>query len=71
MGLNALTNLFVKKKDYWLDIVIVAIIVASTINYVQTDILTNYPLTLGIIILLKIKDNYNRKTQDLENISII
>ena len=71
LGLNALTNLFVKKKDYWLDIVIVAIIVASTINYVQTDILTNYPLTLGIIILLKIKDNYNRKTQDLENISII
>lgn len=71
LGFNALTNLFVKKKGYWLDIIIIAVIAASTVNYVQTKILTDYPLILGIIILLKIKDNYNKKTQKFEDISII
>lgn len=71
LGLTSFYNLLVKKRNYWLDIVILACIVAAIANYVQTNILTNYPLTLGIIILLKIKDNYNRKTQDLDNISII
>ena len=71
LGLNALTNLFVKKKGYWLDIIIIAVITASTVNYVQTKVLTNYPLVLGVLILFKIKDSYDRKTQDFENISII
>ncbi len=71
LGFNALTNFFVKKKGYWLDIVIIAVIVASSVNYVQTKALTNYPLILGIIILLKIKDNYDRKAQNFGNYSII
>lgn len=71
LGFNAIINLFVKKKGYWLDIVIIAVIVASSVNYVQTKALTNYPLILGIIILFKIKDNYDRKAQDFGNYSII
>ena len=71
LGLDSLSNLFKKKRNYWLDIVIVACIVASSVNYVQTKALTNYPLILGIIILLKIKENYDRKTQDFSNYSIL
>lgn len=71
LGLNALINLFVKKKGYWLDIVIIACIISGAINYVQTNMITNYPLTMGILILLKIKDNYDRKAQDFSNYSII
>ena len=64
-------NLIKKKKGYWLDIVVIAVIVAVSINYIQTKALTNYPLILGIIILLKIKDYYDRKTQDFGNYSIL
>lgn len=71
LGLNSISNLFTKSKNYWLDIIIIACIVASSVNYVQTCALTNYPLILGIIILLKIKDNYDRKAQDFGNYSII
>ena len=62
LGSESLLNLFKKKSNYWLDIIVIASIVASSVNYVQTKALTNYPLILGIIILLKIKDNYDRKT---------
>lgn len=71
LGLNAFSNIFVRKRGYWLDIVIIASIVAISVNYVQTKALTNYPLILGIIILFKIKDNYDRKTQDFSNYSIL
>lgn len=68
---ESLLNLFKKKRNYWLDIIVIACIVASFVNYVQTKALTNYPLILGIIILFKIKENYDRKTQDFGNYSII
>lgn len=71
LGWESLLNLFKKKRNYWLDIIIIANIVASSVNYVQTKALTNYPLILGIIILFKIKDNYDQKTQDICNYSII
>ena len=71
LGLSSLFNLFTKSKNYWLDIVIIACIIAASVNYVQTNVLTNYPLALGILILLKIKDNYDRKAQDFGNYSII
>ena len=71
LGWESLLNLFNKKRNYWLDIIVIASIVASSVNYVQTKALTNYPLILGIIILLKIKDNYDRKTQDFGNYSIL
>ena len=71
LGLNAILNIFVKSKNYWLDIVIIACIIASSVNYIQTKALTDFPLILGIIILLKIKDNYDRKTQDFGNYSIL
>ncbi|MBR5466769.1 MAG: hypothetical protein IKU79_05140 [Bacteroidaceae bacterium] len=68
---ESLSNLFKKKRIYWLDIIVIACIVASSVNYVQTKALTNYPLILGIIIMFKIKENYDRKTQDFGNYSII
>ena len=71
LGCESLSNLLKKKRNFWLDIVVVACIVASSVNYIQTKALTNYPLILGIIILLKIKDNYDRKTQDFGNYSIL
>lgn len=71
LGLSAFSNIFVGKRGYWLDIVIIASIVATSVNYVQTKALTNYPLILGIIILFKIKDNYDKKTQDFSNYSIL
>lgn len=71
LGLSALSNIFVRKRGYWLDIVIIASIVAISVNYVQTKALTDYPLILGILILFKIKDNYDKRTQDFGNHSII
>ena len=71
LGWESLLNLFKKKRNYWLDIIVIASIVASSVNYVQTKALTDYPLILGIIILFKIKDNYDQKTQDISNYSII
>ena len=71
LGMNSISNLFKRKKEYWLDIVIVAVIVAASVNYIQTKALTNYSLILGIIILLKIKNNYDRKTQNFGNYSIL
>ena len=71
LGMNAMGNLIKKKKGYWLDIVVIAVILAASINYIQTKALTNYPLILGIIILLKIKDYYDRKAQDFGNYSIL
>ena len=71
LGLSAFSNIFVRKRGYWLDIVIIASIVATSVNYVQTKALTNYPLILGMLILLKIKDNHDKRTQDFGNHSII
>ena len=71
LGWESLLNIFKKKRNYWIDIVVVASIVATAVNYVQTKALTNYPLILGIIILFKIKDNYDKKTQDFSNYSIL
>lgn len=71
LGMNAMGNLIKKKKGYWLDIVVIAVIVAASINYIQTKALTNYPLILGVIILLKIKDYYDKRTQDFGNYSIL
>lgn len=71
LGFTSLYNLLIKKSNYWLDIIILACIVSATVNYVQTNVLTNYPLTLGIIILLKIKENYGKKTKDFSNYSIL
>ncbi|MBR5476282.1 MAG: hypothetical protein IKV17_05625 [Bacteroidaceae bacterium] len=71
LGLNSLFNIIKGGKKYWLDLVIIATITASAINYVQTKALTDYPLILGIIILLKIKDNYDRKSQNFSNYSIL
>lgn len=71
LGINSLKSMLVKSTSYWLDIIIIACIVAASINYVQTKVLTNYPLVLGIIILFKIKDNYDRKSQDFGNYSIL
>lgn len=69
--MQSVFNLFLKSKNYWLDIVIIVCVISGVINYVQTNMITNYPLTLGILILLKIKDNYDRKTQDFGNYSIL
>ena len=71
LGLKSVYNIFNKKKHYWLDLIIISSIIAISVNYVQTCAFTNYPLTLGIIILLKIKDNHDRKTQNFGNYSII
>lgn len=71
LGLSAFSNIFVRKRGYWLDIVIIASIVAMSVNYVQTKALTNYTLILGILILLKIKDNYDRKATDKSNINFL
>ena len=71
LGLTSISNIFTKSKNYWLDIVIIACIIASSVNYIQTKALTEFPLILGIIILVKIKDNYDRKTQDFGNYSIL
>ena len=69
--IQSIINLCCKSKNYWLDIVIVACVISGVINYIQTNMITNYPLTLGILILLKIKDNYDRKTKDFGNYSIL
>ena len=71
LGLNSLSSILIKKSGYYLNLIIISSIIAAAINYVQTNMITNYPLTLGIIILLKIKDNYDRKTQNFGNYSIL
>lgn len=71
LGLNSILSISTKNKGYYLDIIIIASITVAVINFKQTNMITNYPLTLGIIILLKIKDNYDRKTQDFSNNSIL
>lgn len=68
---ESLSNLFKKKRNYWLDIIVIACIVASSVNYVQTKALTNYPLILGIIILLKIKNNYDIRSHDYSNFNML
>ena len=71
LGFSSLYNIIKGSRKYWLDLVIIATIIASAINYVQTKALTDYPLILGIIILLKIKDNYDKKSQNFSNYGIL
>lgn len=71
LGFSSLYSIIKGRRKYWLDLVIIATIIASAINYVQTKALTDYPLILGIIILLKIKDNYDKKSQNFSNYGIL
>lgn len=71
LGWESLSNMLKKKRNYWLDTIVIASIVASSVNYVQTKALTNYPLILGIIILLKIKNNYDIRSHDYSNFSML
>lgn len=71
LTLSSLKNICKESRINWADWMVVACVIASSVNYVQTKALTDYPLILGLLILIKIKDNYDRKTKDFGNYSIL
>lgn len=54
-----------------IDLMILALIISSSVGYVQTRILTCYPLTLMIVILFKQKQYYNEELEDFGNNSFL
>ena len=71
LTLSSLKNICKESRVNWADWMVVACVIASSVNYVQTKALTDFPLILGLLILIKIKDNYDRKTKDFGNYSIL
>ena len=71
LTLSSLKNIYKESRVNWADWIVVACVIASSVNYIQTKALTDYPLILGLLILIKIKDNYDRKTKDFGNYSIL
>ena len=71
LTLSSLKNIYEESRVNWADWIVVACVIASSVNYIQTKALTDYPLILGLLILIKIKDNYDRKTKDFGNYSIL
>lgn len=71
LGMSSLKRTLNDSRINWVDWIVLACLIASGVNYIQTKALTNYPLILGLLILIKIKDNYDRKTQDFGNYSIL
>lgn len=71
LGISSLKSTLNGSRINWADWIVIACIVASSVNYIQTKALTDYPLILGLLILIKIKESYDRKTKDFGNYSIL